>query len=344
MKRIAVLFLSIVIFVAAVSVSPVSAKDDLVKIEINGQTYVRTFYDDFDGYELDDTKWSRSPETYRQGDYCKWSKQMSYLDGKGNLILACKYDTNGDLLCGAIRSRDRFEQCYGYFEASVKLQQVDGFWSAFWLMPKNIDLYGEDGGGDGSEIDIFEAFGYKKKGINHAVHYDGYGSRHKSIGKSITADVYDGSYHKFSLLWDKNKYVFYIDDKETYRITSAQVDISYVPTYLKFSLESSYGWTGKPAEEDLPSGISVDYVSVYQQSDIYISENVVYGDLNQDLRISPYDLLLFKKYLLNEKVDIKEENADLNEDGAVDLKDYLILKKYGADLITDLPYKDSYDD
>ena len=77
MKRMAVLFLSIVIFVAAVSVSPVSAKDNLVKIEINGQTYVRTFYDDFDGYELDDTKWSRSPETYRQGDYCKWSKQMS---------------------------------------------------------------------------------------------------------------------------------------------------------------------------------------------------------------------------------------------------------------------------
>lgn len=340
MKRIVLLFLTMVLVFSTLAVSPVSAKDDMVTIEINGQTYIRTFYDDFDGYELDDTKWSRSPETYRQGNYCKWSKQMSYLDGNGHLILGCQYDTNGDLLCGAIRSRNKFEQRYGYFEASVKLQQADGFWSAFWLMPKNIDLYGEDGGGDGSEIDIFEAFGYKKKGINHAIHYDGYGSRHKSIGKSITADVYDGNYHKFSLLWDKNKYVFYIDDKETYRITSAQVDISYVSTYLKFSLESSLGWTGKPDDKDLPSGISVDYVSVYQQSDIYINEYIVYGDLNRDLRVSSYDLLLFKKYLLNENVDIKEENADLNGDLEIDMKDYLIFKKYTAQLITELPYKE----
>lgn len=341
MKRIVLLFLTMVLVFSTLAVSPVSAKDDMVTIEINGQTYIRTFYDDFDGYELDDTKWSRSPETYRQGNYCKWSKQMSYLDGNGHLILGCQYDTNGDLLCGAIRSRNKFEQCYGYFEASVKLQQADGFWSAFWLMPKNIDLYGEDGGGDGSEIDVFEAFGYKKKGINHAIHYDGYDeSRHKSIGKSITADVYDGNYHKFSLLWDKNKYVFYIDDKETYRITSAQVDISYVSTYLKFSLESSLKWTGKPADEDLPSGISVDYVSVYQQSDIYLDKNIVYGDLNRDLRVSSYDLLLFKKYLLNENVDIKEENADLNGDLEIDMKDYLIFKKYTAQLITELPYKE----
>lgn len=339
MKRIVLLFLSMAVVFSTMAINPVSASY-FMKIFIDGKTYVRTFYDEFGGTELDDTKWSRSPEWYRQGDYCKWSKEMSYLDGKGHLILGCKYADNGDLLCGAIRSRDKFEQRYGYFESSVKLQQVDGFWSAFWLMPKNIDLYGQDGGADGTEIDIFEAFSVKKKSINHAVHYDGYGERHKSKGTSVTADVYDGKYHKFSLLWDENNYIFYIDDKETYRLTSKDVDISQVATYIKFSLESSLGWTGKPKAEDMPSGISVDYVKVYQRADIFSIENVALGDIDQNLEIDLKDVKKFSEFLSKEFIDIKEDNADLNGDREIDVKDYLILRKYIAKLITELPYKE----
>ena len=44
--------------------------------------------------------------------------------------------------------------------------------------------------------------------------------------------------------------------------------------------------------------------------------------------------------VLEEEEPEKDENADLNEDGVIDLKDFLILKKYGADIITELPYKE----
>ena len=330
MKRTVVLFLSMVIIFSSLAISPVYAADETITID--GDTYIRTFYDDFDGNKLDSKKWSRAPEWYRQGNYCKWSKEMSYLDGEGHLILGCRYDDDGDLLCGAIRSRDKFEQCYGYFEASVKLQQVDGFWSAFWLMPNDIDLYGIPGGIDGTEIDIYEAFSVKNKSINLAVHFDGYGSNHKMIGTSVTADVYDGEYHKFSLLWDKKNYIFYIDGKETYRLTSSDVRISRVPNYLKFSLESSLGWTGKPDAEDMPSGISVDYVKVYQKA--------VLGDIDINVKVNLTDVKKFGEFLSKEVADIEEINADLNCDGKVDIKDYLILRKYVAELITELPYKE----
>lgn len=342
MKRLLLLLLSTAIVFSAVTIAPVSASAaQLTKITIDGKSYIRTFYDEFSGTELDSTKWSRSPEYYRQGDYCLWSHKMSYLDGKSHLVLACDYDDQGNLLSGAVRTRDNFEQCYGYFEASIKLQQVDGFWSAFWLMPRNIDLMGIDGGSDGTEIDIMEAYCASEKGINFAVHYDGYGERHKSKGTSVTADVYDGQYHTFSLLWDEEKYVYYIDHKEAYRLTSKQVDISQVATYMKFSLESSLGWTGKPDAADLPSGISVDYVKVYQRADLYSLENTFYGDLDYNLEIDVADLRVLRQYLAKEIVDLKQENADLNNDRKINLKDYLIFRKYLAKTIDKLPFEES---
>ena len=105
-----------------------------------------------------------------------------------------------------------------------------------------------------------------------------------------------------------------------------------MPNYLKFSLESSLGWTGKPDAEDMPSGISVDYVKVYQKA--------VLGDIDINVKVNLTDVKKFGEFLSKEVADIEEINADLNCDGKVDIKDYLILRKYVAELITELPYKE----
>ncbi|MGN0173560.1 MAG: family 16 glycosylhydrolase [Acutalibacteraceae bacterium] len=249
--------------------------------EINGRKYIRTFYDDFEGTELDTTKWSYCPEWDRQDGGCQWSDSMTSLDGNGNLKLTCAMgvDSNGDTkpLCGAIRSRGLFEQKYGYFEIRTKLQSTTGFWSAFWLMPDNILGEGITGGIDGSEIDIFEAYSctVDKKAVNHAVHFDGYSANHRSQGSSVDSLVYDGEYHTFALEWDETSYVFYIDGSETYRIIGGEtldskgdpIDISQVETYLKITLEAG-SWAGSIDETQLPDSILVDYVRVYQRADL----------------------------------------------------------------------------
>lgn len=342
MKKALLFILAFCLMVSSVlSAQPqVKANGSLKSIVVNGTTYIQTFNDDFNGTTLDSTKWKLAPEWYRQSNYCKWDNDMTWLDGKGHLILSTEYDENGELLCGAVRSRDLFEQTYGYFEISCKLQQVSGFWSAFWLMPRNIDLYGEDGGRDGTEIDIYEAFSVNGKEINHAVHYDGYGERHKSTGAAVYADVYDGKFHNFALEWKEDCYIFYIDGKETYRITDSKVDISEVAGYMKISLEAG-SWTGKPNANDLPSGIEVDYVKAYQSVDKYSFENTFYGDLDLDLGINIDDVLLLRRYLVKEKnfALTRKENADVNDDNKIDIKDLLILRKYIAWLINKLPYK-----
>ena len=53
---------------------------------------------------------------------------MSYLDGKGNLIIGMSYDKENDrFLSGAVRSRGKFEQAYGYFEIRCTVNNVPGY-------------------------------------------------------------------------------------------------------------------------------------------------------------------------------------------------------------------------
>ena len=147
-------------------------------------------------------------------------KEDAYLDGHGNLVLRARQipNQNGDgdphdYSTGAIRTKGRFEQAFGKFEIRCKLQNQPGWWTAFWLMTE--DQHKIDGSGrDGSEIDIMEAFGVSE-GINHAMHWDGYGPEHKGDGKRTSHPGIKSGYHTFALGVVRNLYIFYVDGKES---------------------------------------------------------------------------------------------------------------------------------
>ena len=232
-------------------------------IVFNGSEYALTFYDDFEGLELDDTKWSYGPESVRH-DGNVWRNDMVKLDGNSNLVLLCDKLEGTVYKSGAIRSQSKFDQTYGYFEARCKLQSSPGFWGAFWLMPYQIDK-GIPGGSDGTEIDIFESAYYGKDRLSQAIHFDGYGENHKVMGSGdiYVPGVYEG-YHIFALEWTEDYYRFYVDGKQTYEIASKEVDICRVPTYLKLTVEAG-NWAGKCDDSKLPDGILVDYVKAYKK-------------------------------------------------------------------------------
>ncbi|MDY3792710.1 MAG: glycoside hydrolase family 16 protein [Oscillospiraceae bacterium] len=225
--------------------------------------YYMTFEDNFEGTELDLSKWERCPEQRRQDLNNYWKDDMSYLDGEGHLVLEMSYDEETDRFnSGAVRTRGIFEQAYGYFEIRCTLNNVPGYWTAFWLMGDSVNSE-KNGGKDGTEIDIYESPFYNEKKIQHTLNWDGYGSAHKSEGKVVNADVYDGEFHTFGFLWTEDEYVYYIDGRETWRTDAQKAKgTCEVPLFLKFSAETG-GWTGLPDKDMLPDRIYADYVRVY---------------------------------------------------------------------------------
>ena len=228
-----------------------------------GNCYMLSFEDNFEGTELDPTKWEKAPEWHRQDLNNYWCDDMSYLDGEGNLILEMSYDSEKDRFnSGAVQSEGLFEQTCGYFEIRCTLNNKPGYWTAFWLMSDDV-MSEINGGKDGTEIDIYESPFHDKKQIQHTLNWDGYGKMHKSEGKVVNADVYDGQYHTFGLIWTEKEYVYFIDGEETWRTDAKKArGTCEVPLYMIISAETG-GWTDIPDPEALPDSIKVDYVRVY---------------------------------------------------------------------------------
>ncbi len=197
-----------------------------------------------------------------------------------------------------------FSQTGGYFEVRCKVARAVGIWSAFWLMPDN-DIAFSDGdrqwsGEDGVEIDVMESphafhFFERQKNQNiHVIHADGYDERLKSL--SSPAFHVPGMYaqfHTYSLLWEADKYIFFIDGHKTWETRhiykGRRMGICRVPEYLLLTSEVAgciengviregrtrnqqtgkleRFWCGSPAANDKskPYDFVVDYVKCYRR-------------------------------------------------------------------------------
>ena len=228
--------------------------------------------DDFEGDKLDPTKWEPCPNYERSDGGAKWEDEMVELDGKGNLILKVGLNKEGKIASSGVRTMSKdhrtvlFEQAKGYFEIRTTLQNVPGYWSAFWLMSGAVNNIG-NGASDGAEIDIFESFDLKGGRINHAIHWDGYGEEGRGLGRESThPEVYDGKFHTFGLLWADDGYFFYIDGNLVESIDTSWANFPgscQEPSYLKITTEVGT-WAGYMLKSYLPDQIKVDYVKVYK--------------------------------------------------------------------------------
>lgn len=251
-------------FLRAVTLSPdaLSADNAPDTLYFGDIPYHLVFEDEFEGDTLDDTRWEKCPEQHRQDLNNYWDDEMSYLDGSGHLIIGM--DVRGDrYVSGGVRSKNRFERAYGYYEICCSVNTIPGYWTAFWL---HNDCVSDEtqGGRNGTEIDIYESPYCSRGEIQHTLNWDGYGDAHKSEGKIVKADVYDGELHTFGLLWTEQEYVFYIDGTETWRTDAAAAGgTCEVPLYMKITAETG-SWAGPlPVRTRLPDHMTVEWVRVY---------------------------------------------------------------------------------
>lgn len=216
-----------------------------------------TFEDDFYTPTLNREKWNYLTGPRRDGN---WNKEGVITDGDG-FIHIVTLQRDAKIISGAIDTKGRFEQRYGYFEARCKLPQTQGHWSALWLLSREFGATDSELT-SGAEVDIFEYHVLMGNMIHHAVHWPRYGPTLKSE-KKYTPIFNDGRFHIFSLLWSKDKYTFFVDNKITWETTKG---VSRVAQYILLSNEVS-SWAGEIHTSKLPDGMTCSYIRAYKQRD-----------------------------------------------------------------------------
>lgn len=167
---------------------------------------------------------------------------------------------------GGLWTKGLFEPTFGYIEARMKMHREIGHWAALWL---NRSPMGEplgDPAAGGAEIDVMEFHHRMQAGraVQHAIHWDGYGEHHQSRGREVAVQDLDDEFHTYGVLWSADEYVFFVDGVETWRIRGEDLAvISRQPQYLILSLEVG-DWAGDIGEAELPDGMLVDWVRVWQ--------------------------------------------------------------------------------
>lgn len=265
--------------------------------------------DEFDGDTLDRTKWDT--RLYMMGRRAEQFVEDAYeLDGNSNLILKLierdgRYcttqlqtgynfmDLPGEVFdpsetesvvekkeaecyfkwqIGEIK-KPKFMHKYGYYECRCKMQEREGWWSAFWLQSPIIGST-MDPEFSGVEVDIMEQFWRTKYEPHHIIthnnHWNGYGSQHETTGAyQVKLKETEDGFHTFGLEWTPEYYRYYVDGEMTWEVT-VPYPVSQTEQFLLVSTEAvGYRNSGWEQWDDLKTAAGdtfvVDYVRVFDR-------------------------------------------------------------------------------
>jgi len=259
-----------------------------------GYNWELAWSDEFDGTELDESKWMYRLNFWGKPFPAYCDKGVS-LDGKGNVVFTPVKMEDGRICSAQLQTgsntfdipkpnyenavngcgdnnfwpfgklpKPTFMHRYGYYEVRCRFQQTDGWWSAFWLQASAIGTT-YDPAWSGVEVDIIEHFGNFEMASGNF--YGGYGEDLKRDAR-IHYNLEEGKdeFHRFGLLWTENEYVFYFDGKETARTNGP---ISHVPQFVLLTTEVKGYRNGdgtkhsEKSEESIGDTFVVDYVRVF---------------------------------------------------------------------------------
>ena len=185
----------------------------------DNNTYKLVFQDEFEGNELDRTKWIThfpfSDDGSENCESCRYlgsnnsvfmDDQVSVTDGMLKLAVEQKettwYSKTTQHRGSAIRSIGSAEFTYGKYEIHCRIPNGRGLWPAFWMF-----------GGE-TEIDVFEICGERPKWLKGSLHQWG-DTRYSNTGKYKGVD-HSADFHTYAVEWDRDEIRWYLDGEVIY--------------------------------------------------------------------------------------------------------------------------------
>ncbi len=267
-KRMATVFRSLVLFVG------------LITLPILSQPYELVWSDEFDGSEVDTSKWS-----FQIGDGCElptgcgWGNfELQYYRAEnatvsgGNLIITAKKESfmGSSYTSARLRTLGKGDWTFGRFEMRAILPEGQGLWPAFWLLFSE-ETYG--GWAASGEIDIMELTGDAPATIFGTIHYGGEFPANVSSSREFTlpSGKFSEDYHIFAVEWEYGEIRWYVDDSlyatQTQWFSTGGVYPAPFDHNFHILLNVAVGGTlpGPPDPTTVfPQTMVVDYIRVYQ--------------------------------------------------------------------------------
>lgn len=159
---------------------------------------------------------------------------------------------------------------FGRIDIRAKLPKTQGIWPALWMLGTNIQEIGWPKCG---EIDIMELVGHQASIVHGTIHYgdDWPNNSFKGEPFSITPNTFDEEFHVFSILWEKDRIAWYVDDIVFYEIDPTTLDGKPYPFnetfFFIFNVAIGGNWPGSPDETTVfPQEMIVDYIRIFQKT------------------------------------------------------------------------------
>ena len=266
MKRI-VLFLTFLLLPLASYAEPPTPP--------SGMGWVKVWSDEFDGRDLDTTKWGLSKgicgtPRYHDGHRINWRYEDDNVSVLGTVLrlknTRRRIDTETDeVSVAAVSTENLFEKTYGYFEAGISVAPARwGINTSFRLRSQGQTSTsangGVDGGSDGAEITVAESL-HEGSNVRHGIRWDGDAEEeYQTIDKA----VHNWNYHIFGVQWNSEGYRFYVDGEPTWEYSGDGVSKSNQFIVLSTEVASDGGnaHTGK-----FYNFAQVDWVRVWELRD-----------------------------------------------------------------------------
>ena len=216
--------------------------------------------DEFDGTELDLTKWSYRTDFWGR-DFEAYSDCGVVLDGNSHVELH-RTERDGfmvspqlqtgqnsfDVPCDRTKrppsgndpiwplgelEAPKFVHRYGYYECRCKFQKYpEQMWSAFWTQSPSIGTRFEPEW-CGIESDIMEYFHEGKATTGNIM--GGYAAQCRQDGRvKYDLEPTEDGWHYFGMDWQPDGYVFYCDGKE---VSRCNAHVSHVPQFILLTTE-----------------------------------------------------------------------------------------------------------
>jgi beta-glucanase (GH16 family) len=231
--------------------------------------------DEFDGKELDRTKWKHEVGGHGFGNnelqFYTDRAANAYLED-GALVIHAQAEKFQNRAYTSAKLQSKAAWTYGRFEFRAKLTKGRGIWPAIWMMPSDMKKYG--GWPECGEIDILEQLGHEPNRVYGTLHF---GNPRPPAGKGASVALQQGSlgddWHVYALEWLPGEMRWFVDG-ELYSVqndwfTSAPGAAWPAPFdrdfYLQLNLAVGGNWPGNPdASTVLPQKFRIDYVRVYK--------------------------------------------------------------------------------